>query len=644
MKKTLKVISLCVVVLLSLSVFFGCGKENGKNNGNTSGKQLVLEEIKDISDYKIIRPDKGDGAKNVLVELRAELKDKLGVDLKVGTDFDGSSAKEILIGNTNREESKTAAEGLRSSDFKICKINSKIVIVGGSDVGLEKAMEFVSMYLISTERSSFAVPAYDGYLGRANYIADKITIDGADISEFTIASATYGKLDDFSKKIMNEVIGVELDTSKSTSDENKHYIIVDDTGTIEDKFSISVEDGNIMIKGSYNSADYAVDYFCSTYLNNNGGKNVELQNGDKFEGSKGKKDIYTKDQLMTVLKDMYNDPDRFIVGQQAEQVGYLPNYSLDKFSEKAGELPGILGLDFGCYGMYIKNYSEQKWSQAICQIVEYVAQGGIVEISSHIDNPSDPTQQVRGFLGDVKSSSELNELFEALITEGTDLNKSFKESIARDGKFLQDLRDNGVPVVWRPLHEMNGNWFWYCVTQNGVTADSEYWANVWRYIYDYYTKELGLDNLIWVYSPNVSDNSWDTAGQSTMSTSYCYPGNEYCDMVGVDWYFESVSDTVPDGYADILDVTGYIGALTEFGPGDNLRADSEKGEVQENLFNSMDMNDFLEGIKSEGSKYAYVLAWAGQWSLPGLGQADEFMALEQTLGAKELKVIFDGMK
>ena len=448
----------------------------------------------------------------------------------------------------------------------------------------------------------------------------------------------------YSEKIMNEVIGVELNTSKSVSDANKNYIIVDNTGTVEDKFTISVEDGNILISGSYNSTGYAIEYFCGKFLRDNGGKTVELKNGFKFEGSKGKKDIYTKDQLMTVLRDMYNDPDKFIVGQQAEQTGYLPSHSINKFVETAGELPGMIGLDFGCYGMYIQNYTPDKWSQAICELVDYAAQGGIVEISSHLDNPADPAQKVLGKLGEAAEASERNALFEALITDGTELNKAFKETITRDGKFLQDLRDNGVPVVFRPFHEMNGDWFWYTVTASGITADSEVWANVWRYVYDYYTKELGLDNLIWVYAPNYSDNVWDEAGQQKMSTIYCYPGNEYCDMVGVDIYFNAGLNPVIGGYSELLDATNYIGALTEFGPSKELRANADNNEKQIDVFNSMDANNYLSVIKGTGAKFAYVLSWNGSISFTAMGKSDEFMALDYTIGAKELKTIFNGMK
>ncbi len=641
MKKTFKYLSLCLMLLLSAAFLLGCGDQKDPNEDKR--QDLWLEEIHDIEQYKIVRPDKGDGAKNALTALRDTIKEKLNIELKVGTDYSGAVEKEILIGLTSRTESKAAANDLRASDFRIRIIGSKIVIVGGSDVGLERAMDFVLKYCISTERNSFAVPTGAGYVGKGNYISDKISIDGVDISEFKITSKTYGNLSGFANKIMSDVIGIELKTTNSTSNKDSHYIMIDNTGVVADKFSISVEDGNIIIKGSPNSTDYAIDYFCGTYLMERGGKNVELKNGDKFEGSMGKIPIYTKAQLMNVLTTLYNDPNKYVVGQQANYQE-MPSTALDVFTEAAGELPGMLGIDFGCYGMYIQNYNSQKWSQAICEIVDYVSKGGIIEISSHMDNPADPSAQVRGKLGEATTQDELNALFEELITEGTEMNKEFKEHLDIDGRFLRDLRDNGVPVVWRPLHEMNGSWFWYCVTANGITADSEVWANVWRYIHNYYTKDLGLDNLIWVFSPNVADNALEENGK-TMSPIYCYPGNEYVDMVGIDWYFSSVNKFEPAGYADLLDVTGYIGGLAEFGPtGDVLLADAEKDQKQEEMFNCMDANEFLQNIAASGSKFSYVLSWAGKQSFARFGKLDEFMKLDHTIGAKELKTIFDGIK
>ncbi len=652
--KIIKASVAVILLLTALSLLFGCGGRNtdadpgtNKNDGYIQSgepKDVYVQTVSDIAQYKIVRPDKGDVEKKALVALRTGFQEKLGIDLKVGTDFDGAAAKEILIGNTSREESKGVSDGLRSGDFKIRQKGEKIVIVGGSDKALMDAVDFAVEYLMSTERNSFAVPVKEGFTKRVNYISDKISVEGVDISEFKIASEYYTELDPIVERIQNEVIGVTLETTKLIA-EGEHYIIVDNTGLVENEYSVKVENGNVVIKGSYSSIDEAIDYCFTDFLKNNGGKNVSLKNGAEYKGQLDKKQIYTKDQLMTVLTDTYNDPEKFIVGQQAEEINHpLPGESLTAFADATGELPGMLGVDLGCYGMYIKDYNEAQWSQAICELVEYASQGGIVEISSHYDNPADPSQWVRGTLGEFTTQAELDKAFTDLITEGTEFNEFFKEMIARDGRFLQALRDNGVPVLWRPLHEMNGSWFWFCATSNKLTVSAETWTNVWKYIHDYYTNELKLDNLIWVYSPNVSSNENDQMG-TTMSTMYCFPGKEYCDIVGTDWYFTNTATTTPAGYKELIDATGYIGALTEVGPSGALLADPETSDkIQSDIFSCSDFDAFLNEISKAGNKFAYVLAWSSKWSIPTMGEGDEFMALDYTLGAADLRAIFDSMK
>ena len=77
---------------------------------------------------------------------------------------------------------------------------------------------------------------------------------------------------------------------------------------------------------------------------------------------------------------------------------------------------------------------------------------------------------------------------------------------------LQELKDAGVVVLWRPFHEMNGGWFWW------GAKDPDTFIKVWRHMFDYFTKTKGLDNLLWVYSPNHGNK-----------TAAYYAGDHYVD-------------------------------------------------------------------------------------------------------------------
>jgi len=87
---------------------------------------------------------------------------------------------------------------------------------------------------------------------------------------------------------------------------------------------------------------------------------------------------------------------------------------------------------------------------------------------------------------------------------------------------LQKLADANVPVLWRPLHEAEGNvygaWFWW------GDGGSDVFKQLWQLMYDRLENYHGLHNLIWVYTcTDLMQTSW-------------YPGDDYVDIIGYDGY------------------------------------------------------------------------------------------------------------
>jgi mannan endo-1,4-beta-mannosidase len=88
--------------------------------------------------------------------------------------------------------------------------------------------------------------------------------------------------------------------------------------------------------------------------------------------------------------------------------------------------------------------------------------------------------------------------------------------------YLRQLRDAGVPVLWRPFHEMNETWNWW-----GGRPGANGGAKIYQQMKDYFDSQ-GLTNLIWVW--NVQDNP-------NANWSQYYPGSNYADVVSLDvWY------------------------------------------------------------------------------------------------------------
>ena len=85
--------------------------------------------------------------------------------------------------------------------------------------------------------------------------------------------------------------------------------------------------------------------------------------------------------------------------------------------------------------------------------------------------------------------------------------------------YLKEFRDAGIPVIWRPLHEAAGGWFWW-----GAKGAAPCKA-LWQLMYDRLVNYHGLNNLIWVWTTNTNADALDW-----------YPGHNYVDIVAMDIY------------------------------------------------------------------------------------------------------------
>ena len=113
---------------------------------------------------------------------------------------------------------------------------------------------------------------------------------------------------------------------------------------------------------------------------------------------------------------------------------------------------------------------------------------------------------------------------------------------------LRRLADANVPVLWRPLHEAEGGWFWWGAHGPGPSVA------LWRLLHDRLTNYHGLHNLIWVYSATIlGDPRW-------------YPGDDVVDVVGVDAYPSDNRDALSQMWLHWSAVAaGKPLAVTEFG-------------------------------------------------------------------------------
>ena len=195
--KNFKVLSL--VCLMLACVFLGaCGEEApaggdplSQNTEDTSaavefteGETVVVADASG-SIFTVVRPnDCEDSVINAAITLNRAIKDIIGETSKLKTDVSSKAVCEILVGMTDRAESRNAAEGLGERDFRILFSGTKIAIVGGRDEATAEAVEYFTQNYISD--GVLSIKYGEDYTYR--YEAPKIMIGDSDLSEYKIYS------------------------------------------------------------------------------------------------------------------------------------------------------------------------------------------------------------------------------------------------------------------------------------------------------------------------------------------------------------------------------------------------------------------------------------------------------------------------
>jgi mannan endo-1,4-beta-mannosidase len=226
------------------------------------------------------------------------------------------------------------------------------------------------------------------------------------------------------------------------------------------------------------------------------------------------------------------------------------NSDLNIFSDSAkaitGKYPAIWGSDFILWG------DKDLGPQIVAEAIKKWRQGYLVTLMWHEGRPTDyPPYDWKKSIQGKLTDAEWTEL----TTTGSSLNKRWLAQIDVIAGYLKQLQAAGVPVLWRPYHEMNGVWFWWGNKkgENGI-------AKLWKMMYNRFTGYHHLNNLLWVWGANgLRDIPFDEA----YSYKDYYPGPEYVDILGADIYH---FDYEQKDYNELLALAdGKPIALTETG-------------------------------------------------------------------------------
>lgn len=235
-----------------------------------------------------------------------------------------------------------------------------------------------------------------------------------------------------------------------------------------------------------------------TYLTSIYGKNV-LSGQQEYCGSHN----YNKDSLLSQGK-----PIDYFVDNEKE---------FDHIEKVTGKQPAIRGIDFLFYNTSVPYFDDAPERV----IAWYKDKGGIPTVSFHWNVPTDgPDSKDTAFYVESTGNTPFTTFsITKALTEGTWEHDKIDADIKLLAEQFKKIQDANVPVIFRPLHEAEGAWFWWGA-EGPEACKKLYW-----YLWDKLTNEYGINNIIWTWTSSTYASSKDW-----------YPGDEYVDLIGCDKY------------------------------------------------------------------------------------------------------------
>ena len=258
--------------------------------------------------------------------------------------------------------------------------------------------------------------------------------------------------------------------------------------------------------------------------------------------------------LFAYLKNISND--NVLFGHQQDTTNGISGASSDTF-RSVNAYPAVVGIN---YATNITNTVRNLYNQGI-----------ICEINSHGGNPSVggnmTTNSGYGNMSDLESVAKCLPGYSINASNATFYNRliTYLDNVANTIKGLTVSATDPtlIPVIFRPWHEHNGDWFWWDCT----TATEGEFIQLFRFTVEYLRDIREVRNVIYSFSPNGHYADLE-------EYLYGYPGDDIIDILGIDLYWDGPQfnpNWWPQFQNDMRIVsayakeTGKIAALTEFG-------------------------------------------------------------------------------
>lgn len=289
-------------------------------------------------------------------------------------------------------------------------------------------------------------------------------------------------------------------------------------------------------------------------------------------------------------------PDKLLFGMH-DATGYGVGWSGDDqrsdLMDVCGSLPALFSWD-----MYtIFKGQSRDWRSFRNRILAAHNQGGITSICWHQYDPV----QTEFYSQSIKYQPITQML------PGRQYHEYYKTKLKKIALFVKTLRGtNGesVPIIFRPYHEQNGNWFWW---GRGYRSEQEF-VDFWRFTVSFLRDTLGVHNFIYAFSPD--GNQYEQKKDYLVD----YPGDEYVDILGMDFYFGNGNTAEIERFkqrvvhvVEHAEARNKLAAITEVG-------DRKGWNTSQLLIKKFFTNCLLNPLKNDrvARRVAYAAVWRNE--------------------------------
>lgn len=256
------------------------------------------------------------------------------------------------------------------------------------------------------------------------------------------------------------------------------------------------------------------------------------------------------------------------------------------FYNATNDLTAMKGYDFiFCTGSY---HSDDMIDEAIEWSKE---SGGLCAFTWHWNVPKDIDNPEGGYAfytSEITNFSQVN-----AVTPGTKEYKTVIHDIDLIATKIQRMESEGVTILFRPLHEASGAWFWWGL-QGRDSATNEVFQKLWYMIYDRLENYHKLTNIIWVWN-----------GQNPHTAIH---PNAF-DIEGIDRYYdqedisaEALSTYYEKCYGELAGYDKYCAELAGMESTGKMMALTECGYIPD-----------PEGLKAANTMWLYYMVWNGDF-------------------------------